>query len=84
MVRQLLTESLVLSIAGGVLGLGRRRRDPARRAGAAARRACCRRAVTLAFDLRVVGFCAAAALAVGLLFGLAPAWQATSGLAGPA
>jgi hypothetical protein len=34
-------------------------------------------AVTLSFDLRVVGFCAAAALAVGLLFGLAPAWQAT-------
>jgi putative ABC transport system permease protein len=27
--------------------------------------------------MRVVGFCAAAALAVGLLFGLAPAWQAT-------
>ncbi len=32
----------------------------------------------LAFDLRVVAFCAAAALAIGVLFGLAPAWQATS------
>ena len=35
-------------------------------------------AVTLTFDLRVVTFCAAAALVVGVLFGLAPAWQATS------
>jgi putative ABC transport system permease protein len=35
-------------------------------------------AVTLAFDLRVVAFCAAAALLVGLLFGMAPAWQATA------
>jgi putative ABC transport system permease protein len=32
--------------------------------------------VTLAFDPRVVGFCAAAALLVGLFFGLAPAWRA--------
>ena len=34
--------------------------------------------MTLAFDLRVVAFCAAAALTIGVLFGLAPAWQATS------
>ena len=34
--------------------------------------------MTLAFDLRVVAFCAAAALSSALLFGLAPAWQATS------
>ncbi len=34
--------------------------------------------MTLAFDLRVVAFCAAAALLVGVLFGLAPAWQATA------
>jgi putative ABC transport system permease protein len=34
-------------------------------------------AVALTFDLRVVGFCAAAALLVGVLFGIAPAWQAT-------
>ena len=34
-------------------------------------------AVTLTFDARVVAFCAAAALVVGLLFGLVPAWQAT-------
>ena len=34
-------------------------------------------AVTVVFDLRVAAFCAAATLAVGLLFGVAPAWQAT-------
>ena len=34
-------------------------------------------AVTLTFNVRVVAFCAATALLVGLLFGLVPAWQAT-------
>src|SRR6185369_9228484 len=34
-------------------------------------------AVTLAFDTRVAGFCATAAIVVGVLFGLAPAWQAS-------
>ena len=34
--------------------------------------------MTLSFDVRVIAFCAAAALLVGLLFGLAPAWQATA------
>jgi putative ABC transport system permease protein len=76
-VRQLLTESLVLSLAGGLLGLG---------VGAAILRAApalvpeglLPAAVTLTFDLRLVAFCASAAIVVGLLFGIAPAWQATS------
>ena len=34
-------------------------------------------AVTLEFDTRVAVFCAMAAVAVGVVFGLAPAWQAT-------
>ena len=34
-------------------------------------------AVALAFDERVLAFCGVAALLVGMLFGLAPAWQAT-------
>jgi putative ABC transport system permease protein len=75
-IRQLLTESLVLSAIGGVLGAG---------VGAAILNVApavipqglLPAAVTLAFDARVVAFCAAAALLVGLVFGLAPAWQAT-------
>jgi putative ABC transport system permease protein len=76
-IRQLLTESLVLSIAGGLLGIG---------VGAAILEAAplvipqglLPSAISLTFDARVVGFCAAAALLVGLLFGLVPAWQATA------
>jgi putative ABC transport system permease protein len=75
-IRQLLTESLVLSTIGGLLGAG---------VGAAIvsiapsviPQGLLPGAVTLTFDLRVVAFCAGAALLVGLLFGLAPAWQAT-------
>lgn len=75
-IRQLLTESLVLSAIGGALGVG---------VGAAILniapavipQGLLPAAVTLTFDLRVVAFCVAAALLVGLLFGLAPAWQAT-------
>ena len=75
-VRQLLTESLVLSVIGGALGLG---------VGAAilniapavVPEGLLPGAVVLTFDARVMAFCAGAALLVGLLFGLAPAWQAT-------
>jgi putative ABC transport system permease protein len=77
LIRQLLTESVVLSILGGALGLV---------LGAAILQIApsivpdglLPPAVTLAFDLRLVAFCAAAALFVGVLFGLAPAWQATA------
>ena len=76
-IRQLLTESLVLSTIGGILGAG---------IGAAIVKIAptvipvglLPGAVTLTFDLRVIVFCAGAALLVGVLFGLAPAWQATS------
>lgn len=79
-VRQLVTESVVLSLIGGALGVG---------VGAVilnvapslVPQGLLPAAVTLAFDARVVAFCAGAALAVGLLFGLAPAWQATRGSA---
>ena len=75
-VRQMLTESLVLSTIGGALGLA---------VGAAILAAApslipsdlLPAAVTLTFDARVVAFCAVTSLAVGLLFGLAPAWHAT-------
>jgi putative ABC transport system permease protein len=76
-IRQLLTESLVLSSLGGALGVA---------LGAAILRIApsvipeglLPATVTLAVDLRVIAFCAAAALIVGVVFGIAPAWQATS------
>jgi putative ABC transport system permease protein len=76
-IRQLLTESLVLSAIGGALGLG---------VGAAILSVAPSLipagllpvTVSPAFDLRVVGFCAVASVTVGVLFGLVPAWQATA------
>jgi putative ABC transport system permease protein len=75
-VTQILTESLVLSALGGLLGLG---------VGLAIIRVApalippglLPSAVTLGFDTRVVAFCASTAFLTGLLFGLAPAWQAS-------
>jgi putative ABC transport system permease protein len=75
-VRQLLTESVVLSLIGGALGLV---------VGAAILRVApslipqglLPATVTLTFDLRVVAFCAGTALLVGLLFGVMPALKAT-------
>ena len=77
-IRQLLTESLVLAVLGGMLGIG---------VGAAILRAApalippglLPAAVAPAFDARVVLFGLAAALAVGVVFGVIPAWQATGG-----
>jgi putative ABC transport system permease protein len=74
-VRQVLTESVLLSIAGGVAGLA---------VGAAILNVApslipeglLPSAVTLTFDWRVVVFCGATTLLVGALFGIAPAWQA--------
>ena len=75
-VRQLLTESLLLSIIGGGLGLA---------LAAAILNAApvvippelLPPTVTPAVDWRVAAFCAATALFVGVLFGLAPAWRST-------
>jgi putative ABC transport system permease protein len=76
-VRQLITESVVLSVIGGALGVivGW---AILRAAPAMIPEGLLPATVTLQFDLRVVAFCALAALSVGLLFGVAPAWQATS------
>jgi putative ABC transport system permease protein len=75
-VRQLLTESVLLSAIGGLLGAGvgaliLEVAPPMMPDGLLPS------AVTLAFDTRVALFCGVAALAVGIVFGLAPAWQAT-------
>jgi putative ABC transport system permease protein len=75
--RQLLTESLVLASIGGALGMA----VGAGILGAAPSlvpEGLLPATVSLTFDLRVVAFCAAAALGVGLLFGLMPAWKATA------
>lgn len=76
-IRQLLTESVVLALIGGALGVA---------VGAGILQIAPRLipegllpgTVALQFDMRVVAFCALAALIVGVLFGIAPAWQATS------
>ena len=76
-IRQLLTESVVLSIIGGVLGVA---------VGSAILQVApvlipeglLPATVTLTFDIRVIAFCAAAALIVGVVFGIAPAFQATA------
>lgn len=77
MIGQLLTESLVLSTLGGVLGLV---------VSAAILRVAplvmpdglLPEIVSLSVDWRVVAFCAVTTIGVGVLFGLAPAWQAGS------
>jgi len=75
-VAQLLTESIVLAAVGGFVGIG---------VGYAILRAApsvvppglLPSVVMLAFDGRVLSFCALTSLMVGVLFGLAPAWQST-------
>jgi len=75
-VRLLLTESVVLAAIGGVLGLV---------VGVVILRIApsvipqdfLPPVVVLSFDVRVAWFCALIAFAVGIVFGVAPAWQAT-------
>jgi putative ABC transport system permease protein len=75
-VAQLLTESVALALLGGVLGIAigaailevAPTLVPAGLLPVAAR---------ISFDGRVLLFCVAASLIVGILFGLVPAWQAT-------
>jgi putative ABC transport system permease protein len=76
-VRQLVTESILLASVGGALGTG---------IGAGilsvapsiVPEGLLPASVSLTFDMRVVAFCATAALVVGLLFGVMPAWKATA------
>ena len=77
-VAQMLTESIVLALTGGVLGVA---------VGAAILRVApvvippglLAPAVVVDFNARVAVFGLAAAVLVGVVFGLVPAWQATSG-----
>jgi putative ABC transport system permease protein len=73
---QLLTESLVLAAIGGALGVGVGASILAV-APSAVPPDLVPGSIRLAFDARVMVFCAVTTLLVGVLFGVAPAWQAT-------
>ncbi len=73
--RQLVTESLVLAAIGGLLGAGLGAAILAA-APALVPAGVLPPSIALTFDVRVVAFSALAALGVGVLFGLVPAWQA--------
>jgi predicted permease len=78
--RQMLTESLLLSSLGGAAGLllGYLARNLIPHLLEKSSEA---DATQVAFDWRVLAFTLGISLATGLLFGLAPAWQATRGAA---
>ena len=78
-IRQLVTESVVLALAGGVLGA---LVATAILAGAPAVLPpdLLPPSVVMNFNLRVALFCAVTTILVGVLFGIAPAWQ-SSGVA---
>ena len=74
--RQMMTESLMLSLLGGVAGLllayGVRNAIPRMMSNAWEPQAFAAR-----FDWRIFGFAAGISIVTGLIFGLAPAWEAT-------
>jgi putative ABC transport system permease protein len=75
LIRQMLTESLVLAAAGGALGvaLAYFAITPIQTLSAGS----IPRAADIALDARVLGFAFLLSVATGVLFGLAPAWQAS-------
>jgi putative ABC transport system permease protein len=73
-VRQMLTESLVLALPGGVVGMGLG--WAAARLLDAVKPGILARYPPIAVDLRVLAFTAVLTLATSLLFGMAPAWSA--------
>jgi predicted permease len=74
--RQMFTESLLLSLAGGVAGLalGYLGRNAIPRLLSSAWETS---TTDIPFDWKIFGFTAAISLLTGILFGLAPAWQAS-------
>jgi putative ABC transport system permease protein len=75
LVRQLLIESVVLAVPGGIGGLALG--WTALRAAPALMPAdTLPESITLSLDLRVTAFTASVTIITGVLFGLAPAWQA--------
>ena len=76
LVRQLMTESLLLALAGGAVGLGVAA-VLLRIAPAIVPNDTLPAGITLALDGRVAVFAVALTAITGVLFGLAPAWHAT-------
>jgi predicted permease len=74
-IRQLLTESVLLAAAGG--GLGLLMAAWGTRAALAALPSALPRAAEIGLDARVLVFTLAVSLAAGILFGLVPAWKAS-------
>lgn len=75
LVRQLLTESVVLGLAGGVLGLGLAYFAVSGLVAMAPRDLT--KSVAISFDLRIVSFAFVVALLTSIVFGLAPALMAS-------
>jgi putative ABC transport system permease protein len=75
-VRQMLSESLVLAALGGLIG-GALGMAILNAAPALIPAGLLPASVTIGFDGRVLAFCALAAIAVAVLYGLSPAWQVT-------
>jgi putative ABC transport system permease protein len=75
LIGQMLTESLILAIGGGALGilLAYLAIGPIQRLGAAS----IPRVLEVALDRTVLTFAVAISMATGILFGIAPAWQAS-------
>ncbi len=76
LIRQLLTESVLLSLSGGLLGLGVAYAGV--RGLVASLPSNVPRADEIGMDASVLVFTAAVALLTGLVFGLAPAWRVSS------
>jgi predicted permease len=75
MIRQLLTESVLLSFAGGALGLILA--EWGTKAALSVLPEALPRAEAVEVDGRVLGFTLAVSLLTGIVFGLAPAWKAS-------
>jgi predicted permease len=76
-IRQLLTESVLLALIGGALGLLLAKFGTA--AALAAIPRSLPRSENIGLDLRVLLFTLAISLLAGIIFGLAPAWKAAQG-----
>ena len=76
LVRQMLVESLVLALAGGIIGIGLA--QLAMRPLQVLSAGTLPRVTEISIDLSVLGFAFGVSLLTGIVFGLAPAWQAAS------